>query len=122
EYSLDDNNRDDYLAEDGIFQSFSPRRHELAFTKGVNLGYTWKLELEGAYLQSRYRDANIQSDGTQRQRQDQRISLSARLYKTWIHDWRLGIELSHTENDSSIDESDYARHAFTLTLDKAFRF
>lgn len=122
EYSLEDNDRADYLDEDGLFQSFSPRRHELAFTKRVSLDHTWKLELEGAYLQSRYRDANIQADGTQRRRQDQRISLSARLYKTWIHDWRLGIELGHTKNDSSIDESDYTRHAITLTLDKAFTF
>ncbi|HEX7026115.1 MAG TPA: tetratricopeptide repeat protein [Gammaproteobacteria bacterium] len=122
EYSLEDNDRSDYLAEDGVFQSFSPQRHKLAVTKHFKLLYEWKLELEGAYMQSRYRDANILFDGTQRKRQDNRSLLSVRLYKPLLHDWRLGIVIDHTENKSNSDDADYSRNALTLTLDKAFRF
>lgn len=122
EYSLEDNDRNDYRAEDGRFQSFSPRQHELTFEKQISLSHEWELELEGTYMQSRYRDANVRSDGTQQKRRDKRATLSAGLYKAWIHNWRLGIELGRTDNVSNFDESDYTRQTITLTLDKAFRF
>lgn len=122
EYNLEYDDREDYLTQDGEFQSFSPQQQALVFTKRVGFGGTWTLELEGAYLQNRYRDENILTDGTRLTRKDNRPSLTVGLYKTWLNDWRVGGELNYVENESNLDENDYTRHAFTLTLDKTLRF
>lgn len=122
EYNLERNDREDYLAQDGQFQSFSPKQQELVFTKQVGFGKAWGLELEGAYMQSRYQDKNILADGTQEKREDKRPSLTFRIYKTWINGWRLEGELNYVENKSNLNEADYTRHAFTLTLGKTLRF
>lgn len=122
EYNLELNDREDYLSTDGEFQSFSPKRQELAYVKQIGFGKSLMLETEAAYTRSRYRDENIQPDGTRQTREDEHPSLAIRLYRTWMNNWRLGAELRYTENESNVDQYDYSRHAFTLTLDKAFRF
>lgn len=122
EYNLEYNDREDYQTQDGEFQSFSPQQQGLVFTKRVGFGQTWMLELEGAYLQSHYRDENVLTDGTRLTREDKRPSLTVGLYKTWLNNWRLGGELNYVENESNLDENDYTRHALILTLDKTLRF
>lgn len=122
EYGLEYNDREDYRTQDGEFQSFSPQQQELVFTKRVGFGETWMLELEGAYLQNRYRGENVLTDGIRLTREDKRPSLRVGLYKTWLNNWRLGGELNYVENESNLDENDYTRRAFTLTLDKTLRF
>lgn len=97
------------------FTSYSPNRHSLygawAYTQGP-----WQFRLEADYRDSRYREAQINDDGSAFTRADQRLELGAIASRSLSSQWSLEISLRQMDNHSNAAEYRYDQQLAELRL------
>jgi hypothetical protein len=123
-YELELNDRDD-LVSGAEFSSFSPRRHR--FFIGAAVPLTARLEVEGRteYRLSRYREQDIRLDVNdelveEAKRNEDRVSIRARLCFRPTESWDTFVEYQHTDNDASIGRYRYDNQQLMIGLSRFF--
>jgi hypothetical protein len=117
-------NKRDNLSLVNEFLSFSPQRHRVFASIQQRLTASFQIEAYLDYRWSHYGEANVQqnTDGTFdiANRNDHRLTGSARLIYEVSETFHPFINYAHSNNDSNFNQFRYANNQITLGVEKVF--
>ncbi len=114
-YTLELNNREDYLQPD-TFSSYSPLRQTIYLWYKPRLGNGWSGRFGVEYRDSDYRDENIVAGSNVGVRRDQRIRATIGAIWEYSPDIELEITLRHIGNSSNLANKEYSSNQLMFII------
>jgi len=113
-YQLELNNREDL--DTPRFISFSPTRHTLRLQGVAHFNPRYEAAADFRYRYSRYNDATVRVDGTDKTRKESRYRATLNFTRHLRRGWDISAEYRYTNNSSNFRRDDYHRHESSISL------